>query len=146
MRGRREESAQAVVQRTRLIATACVSGLLVVPVARHLEPESETAEASEAGVAARDRSVDGFRRARMDAAVLLADPGVDGEEVVTAQDPQQTFRGVGSEAALGEDRLPHLARGRIGFLPQREIQSSRRDTAREPRERSGAVPATDLRL
>src|SRR5262245_32007379 len=100
--------------------------------ARHLEPEREAAEAFEARVAARNRAIYGFRRAGMNTAVLLADPGVDREEVVSSQNPQKTLRGIGPEAVLGEDRIAHLAGGRIRVLPEREIQFSRRDAAREP--------------
>ena len=65
------------------------------------------------------------------AAVLLADPGIDGKKVVAAQDPQQSLRRVRTEAVLGGDRGANLFRGRLAALPRRQVERSTRDSPRD---------------
>src|SRR5262249_34639766 len=94
----------------------------------------------------RDGPICSARRAVVAAAVLLADPGIDGEEVVAAENPKQSLRGVGPEAVLGGDRAADLLGGDLAALPGAQVELSARDAPRETHERDRAIAAADLRL
>src|ERR1700693_6254755 len=101
-----------------------------MPVARHVEPESQAPEAPVARVAAGDRAVGRLLRAGVEAPVLLPDPGVDGEKVVPAQDTQEPLGCIGPEAVLEEDRFAYLLGRDPRILPPGKIELPRGHAAR----------------
>src|SRR5262245_5492596 len=85
-----------------------------VPVVRHFEPQRQAPIRTVACVSACDRAVDRLCGPAMELPVALANPGVDGEEVVTAENTKEPFGGVRPEAVLGEDGVANLgSRGAV---------------------------------
>lgn len=85
-------------------------------------------------VAPGDGPVGSAAGAGIAAAILLAHPGIDREEVMPAENSEKSLGRVGSEAVLGLDRDANVLRGDSAALPFSEIELSARDAPSQPRE------------
>src|SRR5690349_4107789 len=101
-----------------------------MPAPREVEPEREAPESPVPPVAPRDRALE-RAAAGVELPVARARPGIDREEVVAADQAQQPFRRIRSEAREREDPLADLGALEAAVFPLREIDPSGSDAARE---------------
>src|SRR5271169_46613 len=105
--------------------------LLLVPIARHVEPERETRMRPERRVEARDARVLHGAAPEPQNRDLLSRPGIEAQLAVPAEQPPQRVGGIRAEAFLGANLLLDILVRTLRILPALEVQLSGSDAPRE---------------